>query len=124
MQVQQQEAYYNFINSIDSDSTKKIYEYCMSRFLKYYDIDLDSLLKLPQQDISNLIIKYLVDKKISRQYKNIILATIKHACEMNDVVLNWMKLKKFIKSEKTDNEFNGKDRGLYTSSNTKNIRVQ
>ena len=124
MQVQQQEAYYNFINSIDSESIKKIYEYCMSKFLKYYDIDLDSLLKLPQQDISNLIIKYLVDKKISRQYKNIILATIKHACEMNDVVLNWMKLKKFIKSEKTDNEFNGKDRGLYTSSNTKNIRVQ
>ena len=58
MQVQRQEAYYNFINSIDSDSTKKIYEYCMSRFLKYYDIDLDSLLKLPQQDISNLISKY------------------------------------------------------------------
>ena len=73
----------------------------MSKFLKYYDIDLDSLLKLPQQDISNLIIKYLVDKKISRQYKNIIVATIKHACEMNDVVLIWMKLKKFIKSKNT-----------------------
>ena len=30
---------------------------------------------------------------------------------MNDVILNWKKLKKFIKSEKTDNEINGKDRG-------------
>lgn len=29
MQVQQ-EAYYNFVNSIDSESTKKIYEYWMS----------------------------------------------------------------------------------------------
>jgi hypothetical protein len=47
----QQEAYYNFVNSIDSESTKKIYEYCMSKFLKYNDIDLDSLLKLPQQEI-------------------------------------------------------------------------
>ena len=60
----QQEAYYNFVNSIDSESTKKINEYCMSKFLKYYDIDLDSLLELPQQGISNLIIKYLVDKNI------------------------------------------------------------
>ena len=50
MQVQQ-EAYYNFANSIDSESTKKIYEYCLSKFLKYNDIDLDSLLKLPQQEI-------------------------------------------------------------------------
>jgi integrase len=30
---------------------------------------------------------------------------------MNDVILNWKKLKKFIKSEKTDNSINGKDRG-------------
>lgn len=30
---------------------------------------------------------------------------------MNDVILNWKKLKKFIKSEKTNNETNGKDRG-------------
>ena len=63
MQVQP-EAYYNFVNSIDSEAMKKIYDYCMSRFLKCYDIDLDSLLKLPQQEILNLIIKYLVDKKI------------------------------------------------------------
>ena len=30
------------------------------------------------------------------------MATIKHACEMNDVILNWKKLRKFIKSKKTD----------------------
>lgn len=30
---------------------------------------------------------------------------------MNDVVLNWKKLKKFIKSERTNNSINGKDRG-------------
>lgn len=39
------------------------------------------------------------------------MAPNKHTCEMNDVILNWKKLKKFIKSEKTDNEINGKDRG-------------
>ena len=33
-------------------------------------------------------------------------ATVKHACEINDVVLNWKKIKKFINSEKTGNVVN------------------
>ncbi|MFN2434176.1 MAG: hypothetical protein ABR515_02255 [Nitrososphaeraceae archaeon] len=39
---------------------------------------------------------------------------------MNDVILNWKKLKKFIKSEKTGNETNGKDRG-YTHEEIQKI---
>lgn len=61
--------------------------------------------------MTNLIIKYFVDNKISNQYENLINATLKHACEINDVVLNWKKIKKFINSEKTGNETNGRDRG-------------
>ena len=38
--------------------------------------------------MSNLIIKYLVDKKISNQYKNLMSASLKHACEISDVVPN------------------------------------
>jgi integrase len=117
---QQQEAYFNFVNSINSDVTRKNYEYCLSRFLKYCNLDLDSLLKLPHLELSNLVIKYLVSQRISSQYKTVIMATIKHACEMNDVILNWKKLKKFIKSEKTDNEINGKDRG-YTHEEIQKI---
>ncbi|HEX2305949.1 MAG TPA: hypothetical protein VHH33_06645 [Nitrososphaeraceae archaeon] len=49
--------------------------------------------------MTNLIIKYLVDRKVSSQYKNLITATLKHACEINDIVLNWKKIKKFINSE-------------------------
>jgi hypothetical protein len=49
-------------------------------------MDLLSFFKLPQPDISNLIIKYLVDRKVSRQYKNLITATLKHACEINDLI--------------------------------------
>jgi integrase len=120
VQQQEQEAYFNFVNSINSDVTRKNYEYCLSKFLKYCTLDLDSLLKLPQLELSNLIIKYLVSQKISSQYKTVIMATIKHACEMNDVILNWKKLKKFIKSEKTDNEINGRDRG-YTHEEIQKI---
>lgn len=113
-------AYYNFINSVNSKSTRKSYEFCIEKFLSHYSTDLESLLKLPQQDISNLLIRYLVEKKISKSYKNQIFSALKHACEMNDVILNWKKLKKFIKSEKTDNEISGKDRA-YTHQEIQKI---
>ena len=32
-------------------------------------------------------------------------------CEINDIVSNWKKIKKFVNSEKTGNETNGMDRG-------------
>lgn len=92
----------------------------MEKFLNNYGIDLLSFLKLPEQDITNLIIKYLVDKKISKQYKNLITATLKHACEINDIVLNWKKIKKFVHPEKTGNETNGRDSG-YTHEEIQKI---
>ena len=59
------EVFFDFINSLYSDSTKKSYRFCLEKFLNHYGIDLLSFLKLPQQVISNLIIKYLVDLKVS-----------------------------------------------------------
>lgn len=56
----QEETYFNFVNSINSEVTKKTYVYSLSKFLKYCKLDLDSLLRLPTQDLSNLIIRYLV----------------------------------------------------------------
>ena len=32
---------------------------------------------------------------------------------MNDIILNWKKLKKFIKSDRTENSIEGKDRGYW-----------
>ena len=100
VQGESEDAYYNFVNSINSDTTRKNYEYCMSRFLKYFNLDLDSLLKLSQQELSNLIIKYLVSQKISSQYKTVIMATIKHACEMNDVIFELEKTKEVYQIRK------------------------
>src|ERR1044071_7748599 len=113
-------AYSNFVNSINSDQTRRIYEYTLSLFLKYYQTDLGSFLRLDRQEISNIIINYLLEKKISRQYKKVIFSAIKHAYEMNHVILNWRKLKKFIKSDYADNGINGKDRG-YTHQEIKTI---
>lgn len=68
------EAFFNLINALRSDSTKESYRFCLEKFLNHYGIDLLSFLKLPPQDITNLVIKYLVDVKISRQYKDLITA--------------------------------------------------
>ena len=73
------------INSLRSEATKEKYKFCLEKFLSNHKLDLSTFLKLPQQDITNLIIKYLVNKKVSSQYKNLISATLKHACEINDI---------------------------------------
>ena len=49
---------------------------------------IDLISKTTQDEMSNLIIEYLVNKKISKQYKNLMSASLKHACEISDIVLN------------------------------------
>lgn len=69
----QEDAYFNFVNSINSEVTKNNYTYCLTKFLKNYNLGLDTLLRLPTQDVSNLVIRYLVSSKISSRYKNVYL---------------------------------------------------
>jgi integrase len=111
---QSETEYFNFINSLNAEPTKKTYAYCLEQFLTYVKLNLRNFLKLPQQEQTNLIIKYLVEKKVSRQSKNLIVASIKHACDMNDCLLNWKRIKKFVRPTKTGNEIAGKDRGYTT----------
>ncbi|HET6717927.1 MAG TPA: hypothetical protein VFG90_12410 [Nitrososphaeraceae archaeon] len=91
MQVldEQSKSYFNFINSLKSECTKKSYTFRIEKFLGFYQKDLDQFLRLSQDEMTGLIIKYMVDSKVSNQYKNLMSATLKHACEINDVVLNW-----------------------------------
>ena len=84
-----QSKYFNFINSLNSSSTKKQFSFCLEQFLGYCKLDLHKFLKLPDKE--NSIIKYLVEKKVSKAYKNVIFSPIKHACEVNDVLLNFRK---------------------------------
>lgn len=60
MQVldKQSEAYFNFINSLKAESTRKSYTYCIEKFLGHYEKELDQFLKLSQDEMTNLIIKY------------------------------------------------------------------
>jgi len=50
MQVldEQSKAYFNFINTLHSESTRELYKICLEKFLDHYKLDLTSLLELPQ----------------------------------------------------------------------------
>lgn len=52
MQVQT-DAYSNFVNSIESEKTKEVYQYSLNRYLQHYQTDLNSFLSLSQQEISD-----------------------------------------------------------------------
>ena len=54
------EVFFNFINSLRSDYTKRPYRFCLEKFLNHYRKDLLSVVKLPQQDIFHLIINILL----------------------------------------------------------------
>lgn len=50
MQVLESKQYSNFVNSINSEQTRRQYEYSLTQFLKHYQIDMDSFLGLSQKE--------------------------------------------------------------------------
>jgi integrase len=107
-----EQEYFNFISSINSPATKKTYSFRLQEFLTYCKLDFHKFLRNKNSsEQTNLITAYLAQKKVSKPTKNLIFYAIKHACVMNDILLNWPKIHKFIKAERTGNESLGKDRG-------------
>ena len=94
MLVQKEDLYLNFINSIKSDITKKIYEYNLRLFMEYCNIN--KFEDLMGQE--NKIIPYLMslrEKKLSFNSISTRLNAIYHFYDMNDVTLNKKKIKMF-----------------------------
>jgi integrase len=98
--IDQSEAYKNFINSIDSDATKKNYHYFFPYFMRFCKIDnYDNMLKIELSRLESLIRDYIIylkiDKKLAPGSISAYLSPISHFYEMNDIDLRWKKLKKF-----------------------------
>jgi len=88
------EEYSNFINSIKSEVTKKIYDYNLRLFMEFCNIHKFEDL-IGQQ---NKIIPYLMsvrEKKLSYNSISTRLNAIYHFYDMNDVFLNKKKIKMF-----------------------------
>lgn len=93
----EEEIYYNFINSIKSEVTKKSYERSINLFMQFCGANrLSKLLSLT--DPQKQIIKYLMSLREGGLSFNSIsteLNGIYHFYEMNDIVLNRKKINMF-----------------------------
>jgi site-specific recombinase XerD len=92
----EQEVFFNFINSIKSVATKEVYSNNLQLFMKFYNLTkMSDLLKI---DVQNSIIKYVISLRESGLSSNTIqvrLNAIFHFYAMNDVILNKKKIKMF-----------------------------
>lgn len=96
-QNKEDEVYFNFVNSIKSDVTKRIYQGNLKFFMEFCQItEISDLLMIPEPQTQ--IIKYLMSlRKKGLSYNSIStgLNAIFHFYEMNDVVLNKKKINMF-----------------------------
>jgi len=88
-----------FIQSIKSSETRRLYNYALKDFQKFHsDIRLSDILLKDSKDIQMMVEDYIFHNKEKKHPKTIMcyLNGIKHFFVMNDVLLNWNKLNKFL----------------------------
>ena len=94
------EAYHNFIDSISSDMTRKIYRINFSYFMAFCKItDYEEMASLQAHVLEGLIRDYIVylrqERRLSPATVSGYIAPIAHFYNMNDLEIRWKKLKKF-----------------------------
>ena len=91
---QKEDVYLNFINSIKSDITKKIYEYNLKLFMEFCGVEKFEDLIGQQNQIITYVMS-LREKKLSYNSISTRLNAIYHFYDMNDISLNKKKIKMF-----------------------------
>src|SRR5213080_3859945 len=91
----------NFLDSLKSKHTKYQYAYHLDRFKKWHS-NKDTIYPTgwsENQVRTQAIIDYLLEMRnegLSHSYRNSALFDIKHYYVMQDIVLNWVKISKFL----------------------------
>jgi integrase len=106
--VLQGQPYMNFINSLKSPETKIQYRKTLLKFIQHYNItSLEGLLSFTRKDVEEMITKYVTNmnaRGLSYGYINLVMCSIIHFFEMNDVLLNKRKISKFMGEHKKMNK--------------------
>ncbi|MCV0366312.1 MAG: site-specific integrase [Nitrosopumilus sp.] len=97
-------AYQKFSEAIREKATRKTYEIYLNQFLDYAHEDYESLAKLSQSHIEELVFNYVIHLKDltertgkpSPNSYNTMTSPIKLFLEMNDILLNWTKIKRLF----------------------------
>ena len=88
-----------FSQAIKSEATRKSYQYGLNGFLKFHNIKSQDLLVLPHSEIQIMLENHVFDMKDRGVGKSTIrsyLAGVKLFLDMSDVVVNWIKIRKFM----------------------------
>ena len=100
----QQRSILLFDSAIKSDKTRENYACQLRRFLRHYIIkDFDSLLKIKPKKTQEMIDNYILYLRSEDKSRSTIKCTIQSLdlfYSMNDVVLNFKKIKRMIPAEK------------------------
>ena len=98
LEYQEQEIYFNFINSLKSPVTKQIYDINLKHYLIFCNLTkLSELLTI--QETQKQIIRYIMSLRqrgLSTSSISTMLALIFHFYQMNDINLNVKKINSFI----------------------------
>jgi site-specific recombinase XerD len=94
----QNEAYTNFINSVDSEATKTNYRRVFPYFMKFCKREAyEQMLNIEIRKLEGLIRDYIIHLKQNKNLApgsiSMYISGIRHFYQMNDVVLNWEKIK-------------------------------
>ena len=109
-----EKAYLNFINSLRSEATIRVYRRSINHYMRFTKTsNIPSLLKQNNKTIEQLIVSYLVDmranQKLSYAILSMRLGALRKFYEMNDIILNWKKISNYL----GENTKLLKDRGLH-----------
>jgi len=97
-------AYQKFYEAIRENTTKKTYQIYIKQFLDYSNKNFESLVKLSQSEIEDLVFNYVIHLKDltettgkpSPNSYNTMISPVKLFLDMNDILLNWVKIKKYF----------------------------
>ncbi len=89
-----------FENSINSPETKKIYLWVLNKFMKFFKLkNYDSLLSMDKKMLQIMIEDYVMELKRNKKSRSSILipiASLELFCNINDIIINWKKIKKLV----------------------------
>ncbi len=113
---EKEEAYQNFINSLQSEFTKTTYRKALKRFLSFLRLDnnCSKLLAYDTKTMENLIRDYILDMRkrdLSLSTINGACAALKHFFDINDFDLRWSKKLVKFKGNRRDNAKKNEIRG-------------
>ena len=88
-----------FEQSMKSEATRQTYRYGLNGFLKFHNIKSQNVIILPHSEIQIMVEDWIFSMKKRNVNRNTIrgyLAGLKLFLVVNDVVINWVKINKFM----------------------------